>query len=454
MVMPTGPARDDALSIWRAGVQAVAAERLIRQHVCWESDRMTVCGEPHSLESVRRVCVVGAGKAAGYMAAELERLSIGAGTARVLDGWVNVPADCAEPLARIHLHAARPAGVNEPRPEGAAGARQILDRVAALRPADLCLAVFTGGGSALLPAPAAGVTLEDKLHVTRYLSGAGASIRELNVVRSQLSQIKGGGLARACRAGRLLALIISDVLGDPLETIASGPTVPTSATRRQAWETLLRYYPDAACFPESVREYLAENRRSQAAPAPSAVIHNYILANNATAVTAAAEHAAERGYRVQVIPPEAAETTAEQVGRQLVERARRVSPSERPACLVWGGEPVVCLVPADRRGVGGRNQQVVLAALERLRSLPAGDDWMRRAVFLSGGTDGEDGPTDAAGALIDDQVAHAAERRELSPAIFLARNDAYTFFDEVGGLIRTGPTHTNVCDVRVVVLPS
>ena len=177
-----------------------------------------------------------------------------------LTGWVNVPADCVRPLQRIHLHAARPAGVNEPTPEGVAGAEQILRLVESLGPDDLCLCLISGGGSALMPAPVEGISLADKLAVTRHLSAAGANIEQLNTVRKQLSRLKGGGLLRACRAGRLVSLIISDVLGDPLDIIASGPTVPDSSTPQEALDVLDRFGArEAGISPDRIR--ILENKR-------------------------------------------------------------------------------------------------------------------------------------------------------------------------------------------------
>jgi hydroxypyruvate reductase len=160
---------------------------------------------------------------------------------RSVSGWINVPADCVRALSAIHLHAARPAGVNEPTPEGVFGTEKILQIVSSLHDNDLCICLLSGGGSALLPAPIDGISLSEKQALTRYLSAAGANIEELNTVRKQLSQIKGGGLARRCRAGNLVTLIISDVLGDPLDVIASGPTVPNSTTAVDALTVLKRY---------------------------------------------------------------------------------------------------------------------------------------------------------------------------------------------------------------------
>ena len=209
------------------------------------------------------------------------------------------------------MHAARPAGVNEPTPEGVAGAEEILRLVESLGPDDLCLCLISGGGSALMPAPVEGITLADKLAVTRHLSAAGANIEQLNTVRKQLSRIKGGGLLRACRAGRLVSLIISDVLGDPLDMIASGPTVPDSSTPQAALEVLERFTPRAAGISPAVFEYLqARSRplRPAAKPSPGGcrlrradagvTIANLVIGNNATAVDAAGKEAERLGYSV------------------------------------------------------------------------------------------------------------------------------------------------------------
>jgi hydroxypyruvate reductase len=372
-----------------------------------------------------------------------------------LAGWVNVPADCVRPLRRIHLHAARPAGINEPMPEGVAGAEKILQLVELLGPADLCLCLISGGGSALMPAPVADITLADKLAVTRHLSAAGANIEQLNTVRKQLSRIKGGGLLRACRAGRMATLIISDVLGDPLDVIASGPTVPDSSTPQAALDVLEQFGARAAGISSSVFEYLEsaggeDQRTFQGLLAPGysrdTCVTNLVIGNNATAVAAAKEEAERLGYAANAESADRSERPAEEVGRRLARQARAMRAGPRPTCFISGGEPVVKLVDASRRGLGGRNQQLVLAALTELAGDGAGG-----IVLLSGGTDGEDGPTDAAGAILDVGVLIAARQAGLDPADYLARNDAYHFFAPLDALIRTGPTHTNVCDVRVVL---
>jgi hydroxypyruvate reductase len=451
------PLRQHALRIWHAAVEAVRSEDLVRQAVRVDGRWLIVDEEVIDLTGVRRIAVVGGGKAGAGMAAGIEKIfehslsGVGGEGPRDLFGWVNVPADCVRALRRIRLHAARPAGLNEPTAEGVAGCEEILRIAGALTPDDLCLCLLSGGGSALLPAPAPGVTLKDKQEITRFLSAAGANIRELNTVRKQLSRIKGGGLLRACRAGRLVTLIISDVLGDPLDVIASGPTVEDASTPAEALAVLERFGARAADVAPPVMAYL-ERRVGEATSdaisrtSPS-IVRNVVIGNNATAVAAAGDEAERLGYSFALDAAQSLEGEAELVGRRLAEMALRMRERPGPNCLITGGEPVVRLAAAAQRGLGGRNQQLVLAALELLAPADA-----RGIALVSGGTDGEDGPTDAAGAFIDERVLAAARRRSLDIADHLRRNDAYRFFEPLDALIKTGPTHTNVCDVRVVVV--
>lgn len=443
--------RQDALAIWQAGVDAVRSDRLIRDNLRVAGQTLCIGDESIDLNQVGRIAVVGAGKAGAGMAAGLEEtLGDDLMDAKQLTGWINVPADCARKLKRIQLHAARPAGVNEPTAEGVAGAERILQMVASLDPDDLCLCMLSGGGSALLPAPVEGITLADKQAVTRWLSGAGANIEQLNTVRKQLSRIKGGRLAELCRA-RMFTVIVSDVIGDPLDVIASGPTVPSSTTARDALDVLDHFEARQHESLQSVIRYL-ENAAREFKPASddfSRVTH-LVIGNNAIAVDAAGVEAERRGYSHAMHAATNLEGAAEDVGRHLATMALQMRDQPGPDCLITGGEPTVTLASESERGRGGRNQQLVLAALEYLAENDA--EAGRGIAILSGGTDGEDGPTDAAGAWIDGDVLADARLSTMNPADYLRRNDAYSFFQQLDSLIRTGPTHTNVCDLRVVVV--
>lgn len=441
--------RADALGIWQAGVDAVRSERLVPQQVRVQGEQLWIGEESYDLPQVRRIVVVGAGKAGAGMALGLETaLGPRVLAEKQVSGWVNVPADCVRPLRCIHLHAARPPGINEPTPEAVAGTERILELVSSLGPSDLCLVLLSGGGSALLPAPPPEVPLAEKIALTRRMSAAGANIQELNTVRKQLSRVKGGGLARACKAGQLVTLVISDVLGDPLDVIASGPTVPDRSTPQQALAILERLVPDHAAVAPAATRYLRTRAETATPPAPaSCQVRHVILANNATAVEAAGREAERRGYSFALHAATTLEGPAEEVGRHLAQMAQHMREHAPPECLITGGEPTVQLVPPPLRGKGGRNQQLVLAAL-----LTLGLEGCRGIALLSGGTDGEDGPTDAAGAVLDETLAQRCQALQLDPADYLRRNDAYPFFERLGGLIKTGPTHTNVCDLRVVVV--
>jgi hydroxypyruvate reductase len=441
--------RADAERIWRAGVAAVLPERLVPENVQVDGKWLAVGDDVLDLDSIERIVVVGAGKAAGGMAVAFEHaLGLQLLDEKHVGGWVNVPADCVVPTQRIHLHAARAAGVNEPSIAGVEGTRRIFEIVSSLGPDDVCFCLLTGGGSALLPAPVPEISLEEKVRVTRLLSGAGANIEQLNIVRQNLSLVKGGGLARACRAGRLITLIISDVLGDPLDLIGSGPTVQRKSTPTDALDVLeslqLTHEPSIAGVVNYLRGSSQQSsRQGVRESAGPTTVTNLLIGNNATAVDGAGVQAEKLGYSHAMIAATKSEGPAEDVGRHLAKMALHMRDNGGPDCLISGGEPTVKLVDEQVRGKGGRNQQLALAALAEL-----GD--CHSICLMSGGTDGEDGPTNAAGAFVDEEIVRAAATARLDPKDYLSRNDAYTFFQKCGGLSITGPTQTNVCDLRVI----
>ena len=448
---------EHARLIWQAGVNAVDSNRLVRNVVSVSGQFLSIADESFDLEQLSRIVVVGAGKAGAGMAAAVENVLSedalrSSGVSCELTGWVNVPADCVRPLPRIHLHAARPAGVNEPTEAGALGSQRILEMVSTLTDSELCLVLLSGGGSALLPAPVDGVSLHDKQTITRLLMHGGATINELNCVRKQLSKIKGGGLARSLRAGRMLTLIISDVIGDPLDVIASGPTVEDSSTPTEASEIIERFIRDESQVPSAILDFLRHKAATSTARDRSFGdrVRNFVIGNNEVAVQAAAARAAELGYAV-VNQGSGLAGVASEVGCDLAETCLVIrnneTPVTGPTCVISGGEPVVHLAETDLPRKGGRNQELVLAACQRLWA-----DGAEGMAILSGGTDGEDGPTNAAGAVLDASVLREARRLGVQPDGFLAINNSYEFFDRAGGLVKTGPTHTNVMDLRVAVV--
>jgi hydroxypyruvate reductase/glycerate 2-kinase len=367
-----------------------------------------------------------------------------------IEGVVNVPGGSELPLQRIQLHAARPGGSNHPTAAGVAGAQRILDLLRSAGPQDVALCLLSGGGSALLPAPADGVTLEDKQQVTKLLHACGATINEMNAVRKHLSAIKGGRLAQAFAGRLLISLIISDVVGDPLDVIASGPTAADPTTFADALQVLAKFQLTDR-VPGAVLHHL---QRGAAGALPETLkalpdhSRNRIVGNNSRSLLAAQRHAEQLGYRVlnlgSYIEGETRQAAVVLAGLVRSIRAEGL-PVPPPVCVLSGGETTVTLV--EKPGLGGRNQEFVLAAAAYL-----GEAGMKDVVLLSGGTDGEDGPTDAAGAIADASTLQRAARQGLAPAAFLARNDAYHFFQATGDLLQTGLTQTNVMDVRVLLI--
>lgn len=465
--------RADALAIWKAGVDAVKPERLFAAKVQLQvggtvgnKTRAVLAIEEHyiDLSQVRRLVVVGAGKASAAMARELHRHVLATEDWSRLGievvGWVNCPEgtfQASEQLSGIRLFAARPAGCNEPTEEAVRGTELILRLVQKTGPGDLVICLLSGGGSALLVAPPMGVRLEDKLAVAQVLAAAGANIEQLNRVRRALSDVKAGGLARACQAPRLVTLIISDVLGDPLQTIASGPTVTDiagqPATALEVLEKLkLLDHPRL----ENVTQYLrnAPRRADMRDRSDAPVIEHIILGNNADAVDAAGVKAVELGYAYALRAATTSEGDVSQVAKQVLRAIEQFSVQTAVDCWISGGEPTVRL-PANGGGKGGRNQHLALYVLNEMMrgGWPERGSSPMQLAFVSGGTDGEDGPTDAAGAVFDQHLARQAQAARLSADDYLRRADAYTFFNQLDGLIRTGPTGTNVCDLRVALAP-
>ena len=439
--------RSDALAIWHAGVEAVDSSRLVTSAVAVDPHYLRVCDEAVRLDSIRRVEIVGAGKAGAGMTTGLLQVLASLPPQISVGGWVNVPEDCVGSAGPVHLHAARPAGINEPTAAGVAGTQEILRRVSGLTSDDLCLVLISGGGSALLPAPVPEVTLDAKLFVTRLLAQRGAEIQELNIVRSQLSEVKNGGLLRRCAAGRMFALIISDVIGDPVDLIASGPTQPSAYGPGEALQILQRYDPDGDAVPASVRRYLQAKSPDDSPISTSC--RNSVIGSNATALSAASAEAVRRGYEVVNLGSAGdggAAAHGQDLLRQLRQQRDNFTPAgSRPVCILSGGETTVTLAETDCDRKGGRNQEVVLGAIVEQ---PRASAW-KNIALVSGGTDGEDGPTDAAGAFADEELVREMLTIGLVPDSFLAINNSYPFFDRLTGLIRTGPTHTNVMDLAV-----
>jgi hydroxypyruvate reductase len=391
------------------------------------------------LDAYRRIIVVGAGKAATRMAAATDAILAD----RAVLGAVVTKYGHAEPLGRIDVVEA---GHPLPDAAGARGAERIAAVASDATADDLVLVVISGGGSALLPLPAPGITLEEKMAATDLLLRCGATIVDVNCVRKHLSRIKGGWLARLAAPARVVTLILSDVLGNPLDAIASGPTVPDPTTFRDAMDVIERFGIRAR-VPGSVRRYLERGLTGAEPETPKpddpafARSQAIVIGDIAMAATAAAARASALGYVTRLERTDV-QGEAREVGAAFGARLRAASEAAAqrvPTCLVIGGETTVT-VRGDGRG--GRNQEVAVGAATAIAGVPD-------VVVAAFGTDGTDGPTDAAGAVVDGTTVARARARHLEPADVLARNDAYALFDALDDLIVTGPTHTNVNDLTI-----
>ncbi len=449
---------EDALKIWNAGVAAVQPETLFKHSIAVEqveqNSYLRIEGTRGDLfeadiGSINRIWVVGGGKAGSTMARALGN-SLGEDLLEkfLAGGILSVPGGTELPQMQgsascIQLVAGRPAGVNAPRPEGQQATKRMLQIVDEAASDDLVICLLSGGASALLPQPSFPVTLDQKCFIAKQLAACGATIEQLNIVRQHLSDFKGGGLARACKRARLLTLVISDVPGDDLSLIGSGPTVMPKSTPQDASKVLVELGFEADSEVAPLFKFLES--KPTAEPLDASRQTTILLANNATAVDAAGMEAERLGYNHAMTSSVKPEGEAKQIGKQIAQQAitMRDDPSPmNPNCLISGGEPVVTL---NGDGLGGRNQELVLAALESLHDC-------KDVAILSGGTDGEDGPTDAAGAFVDESVVQLARQKGLSVEDYLARNDSYRFFEPIDALLKSGPTGTNVCDLRVVTV--
>jgi len=428
--------------IFEAGVAAADAAGAVRRVVCPEGSRVRVGSVRLEVPEGCRVLVVGCGKASARMAAALEE---GLGD-RISEGWINVKPGHGPALRRVHVHEA---GHPVPDQAGMRGAEEIVRIVRGAKEQDLVFCCISGGGSALLPLPVEGVSLEDKQSVTRQLLACGATIAEINAVRKHLSRVKGGHLARLAWPARVVGLMLSDVIGDAVDTIASGPTAPDPTTFADALAVLRKYGLEAS-VPKGVMHHLEEGAAGRRAETPKPgdpvfeKVVNLVVANNRAAVEACCARAEDLGYRPLVLTT-ALQGEAREVGAVLAAVGREVVASDRPvpapACLVSAGETTVTL---GGDGLGGRCQELALSAAIHLRG-QAG------VTVLAAGTDGTDGPTDAAGAFADGTTCGRAAALGLDPARFLKRNDSHHFFDRLGDLLRTGPTGTNVMDLYLVL---
>lgn len=435
--------RQQAIEIFQAGLKAVDPMAAIHRHVQRIDDELTIADRRLDLKSYGNIFVVGAGKAVAPMAKALEDL-LGD---RIADGVIVVKEGHGLPLKRVKICEG---GHPVPDEGGVHGTEEILSLVKDAGERDLVICLISGGGSALLVAPPGGISLADKQAATKLLLACGATIHELNTIRKHLSRSKGGRLAQAAHPATVISLILSDVVGDDLDVIGSGPTVPDSSTFQEAEEILKRYGVWDNLAP-SIRDHIQKgvNAKSPETPKPGDAAFQrcsqVLVGTNLQAMTAAGQAAERLGYHPLILSTKVEGEAREvakvhaAIAKEVVSSANPVAP---PACVLFGGETTVTL---QGNGKGGRNQEYALAAALAL-------DGLEHMVMLSGGTDGTDGPTDAAGAIADGNTIQRAQAKGLNPGEFLKRNDSYHFFKKLDDLVITGPTRTNVMDMYLFLI--
>ena len=439
--------------IMRAALEAVDPERAVLDSLRRESSQLWVGEQPYDLDSIERIFLVGGGKAGAPMAkAVISRLGdrLAGAVLNVKEGYTLAP----DQMAEMQRTAAGPvefieAGHPTPDEAGIHGAQRMADSLKGPSERDLVICVVSGGGSALMTLPAEGLSLADIQALTDLLLRSGATINEMNTVRKHLSRLKGGGLARLAYPARLVALLLSDVVGNPLDVIASGPTVPDSTTFADAW-AVLEKYDLAKEAPPAVVDHLRAGLAGDIPDTPKPGdqvferVQTVVVGSNEIAASRAVEQAKKENLHSLLLTTYL-EGEAREVAKVAAAFAKELATSGRPlpkpACLVAGGETTVTV---RGQGKGGRNQELALAAALALSG------W-QGVILAALATDGTDGPTDAAGAIITGDTVSKALAQGLDPTAYLRHNDSYHFFQQTGDLIMTGPTNTNVNDLLFIL---
>lgn len=435
--------RNHARQIFSAAIGAVEAGAAVKRQCLITGSTLTLGPHAIDLSRYKHIYVVGAGKATASMALAMEAVL----EDRIDEGIISVKYRHTKPLKIITtIEAAHPV----PDKNGCDAAARILSLAQKAGKDDLVICLLSGGGSALLPLPAPGLSLEQKQETISILLACGADINEINTVRKHLSAIKGGQLARAAAPATIISLILSDVVGDRLDVIASGPGVADPGTFLDCMKLVDRYKLSKT-LPAEVIRHLNQGVSGiiPETPKPGEIdksrsLH-HIIGSNFDALQAAAGCAAGLGYNSLILSSmiEGDTTQAARfhaaVAKEIVRTGHPVS---IPACVLSGGETTVVV---EGKGKGGRNQEFCLAAALEISDC-------ENTIVLSGGTDGTDGPTDAAGAIADNSTAKRARSMGMDPCCFLKENDSWNFFEKTGDLLVTGPTHTNVMDVRILLI--
>ena len=435
--------RKDVLEIFQAGLLSADPAIAIKRHLKLYKNILTIGDLTFDLSDFEEILVIGAGKASAAMAKELENI-MGSNISR---GSINVKYDHTANLKNIELVEA---GHPIPDKNGQAGAMKLFDMAKNAHEKTLILCLISGGGSALSPLPCDGISLAQKQETTKILLSCGARIHEINTIRKHLSLIKGGGLAKAAFPATIISLILSDVVGDDLDIIASGLTVPDTGTFKDC-KDIITSYNIALKLPKNVLNHINKGCADKISETPKPSdpcfqkVHNIIIGNNFNTLAKAKTKAESLGYNT-IILSSLIEGETREIAKMHSAIAKEIlstgNPVPSPGCIISGGETIVTM---EDHGLGGRNQEFVLASAIEI----AGE---KNIVALSLGTDGTDGPTDAAGAIADNNTLKRAWDIEISAKKYLTAHDSYHFFKTLDDLIITGPTHTNVMDLRIFLI--
>jgi glycerate 2-kinase len=435
--------RGKALSIFQASLRGADPRRCVKRFLKVEQGILSAGNFRKSLQDIDRVIVVGAGKASALMAQATEEILEG----RVDCGVIITKKGPEVSLERIKVYFG---GHPLPDEEGAKGTERIMETVAQAREDDLVLCLISGGGSALLVAPYEGIGLEDKKRMTQLLLECGATIDEINAIRKHVSRVKGGRLAKAAFPAQTVSMILSDVIGDRIDSIASGPTAPDPTTFEECFE-IIKKYNLMERMPGSIKLFLQANKGKQGTETVKpgdpvfARVENVIVGSNLLALKEAETEAKALGFHTLLLSAAISGDTRKAAEEhallaQEIRQGRSTPPP--PACVVSGGETTVVV---KGEGKGGRNQEFSLAAAMQI-------DGLKDVVISSMNTDGIDGPTDACGAMCDGFSVSRATKMHLDPADYLERNDSYRFFEKLNDLIKIGPTNTNVMDIHILLV--
>ena len=433
--------RLSATNIFLTGVESVKPDNLIKRFVSINKTTLKIEKLVFNLSDVNNIYIVGAGKASASMAETMETV-LGA---RITAGHIITKYEHSVPLKFIGI---TEAGHPVPDENGINGTTKILSLIAKAGKDDLVICLISGGGSALMADVPEGCTLADLKTLSSILLKTGADITEMNCIRKHLSKVKGGQLARTASPATIVSLILSDVIGDPLDVIASGPTAPDPTTFADAI-SILRKYKIENEIPAKILQVLregVERKRPETLKSSDEILvhtHNLIIGTNLLALKTAKEKAEQSGYQAEIITNKL-DGDVSAVSNYIFETIKSAKDKnpDKKICLLFAGEPTVRITG---NGMGGRNQHLALLVARLIKDLPG-------ITFLSGGTDGSDGPTDAAGAVADSFTSKNAANLNLDIDQYINKFDSYNFFRKEGGLIKTGPTQTNVMDLMVALI--